>query len=506
MADETEAPKPETNSARRAREAGEKRAAKVLAKAEADRLEAQERANRDAYRTELRALPLLAMIPRLSPELRSPAHLAPWCAQIERAEHEAVRALCACPIRHFKTTSTLHGIVWLLLRKPTLRVILLTHSHGRAQTLGKQLRQLALAAHVGPATGWDTIDEWRNEAGGGVVIMSAEQSKLGYDCGALFFDDPIDELGWDDPLRRDAVDRTIAHYTARCMTAGQPGPVLGVASRGHPDDPIGRRLAREVVAWTYVHFPAIVDEGLPSERAFAPDVWSLAALKAMRAELREQDPFERIWHAQLMGDPQPEGSDLFGTPSLYDELPKFAYRTCFGVDFAYTDAPGADFFAAVAGRIYGRKLYVLEVQRHRLDAVLLESTCRALIAKYGRAPMWSYQAGPEVGLSRLLIQRGIPVGILPARYNKLVRAQKTMRRWNEGEILIPALRMRDGAENLWQPGFLQRVSLFRGHERDRDDEIDALVSMADAVLGGAAGAVERGAGAGSRRPYPGLLG
>lgn len=444
-------------------------------------------------------LPLLALIPSVSPDLTSPHHLSEWCTIIERAAVEPVRALCAVPIRHYKTTTTLHGIVWLLLRDPSRRIILLTHSHSRAQTLGKQLRQLAKATPIGPARGWDTIDEWRNDSGGGVVIMSADQSKLGYDCGALFFDDPIDELGWDDPNQRDAVDKTISHYTARCMSKGVPGPVLGVASRGHPDDPIGRRLARQAVNWEYIHYPAIMYEGTDRERAFAPDVWSLEALRAMRAELKESDPGERIWYAQLMGDPQPEGASLFGAPTMYTDLPTYGYRVGHGVDFAYTDAPGSDFFAAVTGRIYGRKLYLLEVQRHRLDATLLESTCKALLTKYGRAPMWSYQAGPEVGLSRLLIQRGIPVGIMPARYNKLVRGQKTVIRWNEGDILVPA---GDGA--LWRHGFLHRVSMFRGHEKDRDDEVDAMVSMSDAMLGGST--MVPGSVLGARKPYAGMLG
>ena len=451
--------------------------------------------------SDLKGLSLLELIPRLSPDLKPPYHLREWCELFERAATEPVRGLCACPIRHYKTTTTLHGIVYLLLRDPSRRIILLSHSHQRAQTLGKQLRQLAKETPVGPTRGWDTIDEWRNDAGGGVVIMSADQSKLGYDCGALVFDDPIDEMGWDEPATRDAVDKTIAHYTARCMSKGVPGPVLGVASRGHPDDPIGRRLARQAVAWTYVHYPAILDVGLSTERAFAPDVWSLEALKAMREELRESDPAERLWFAQLMGDPQPEGSDLFGPPTIYDALPTYAgWRVCHGVDFAYTDAPGSDFFAAMTGRVYGRKLYILEVQRHRLDATLLESTCKALLNKYGRAPMWSYQAGPEIGLSHLLIQRGIPVGIMPARYNKLVRAQKTIRRWNDGDILVPA-----AMGNYWQPGFLHRVSLFRGHERDRDDEVDAVVSAADAMLGGAttAGMPKT---EGRRKIYQGFLG
>lgn len=450
------------------------------------------------------SLSLLDFIPALSPEFKrdgydgSPRHLSDWCAIIESANRtDGVRALCDVPIRHYKTETTLHGIVWLLVQDPTREIIFLTHTLEAAQARGKRLRQIAESAGVGPAKGTNTITHWQNDRGGGVVVMSAAQSKIGYNCHALVVDDPIDEDAADDPEIREVVDKSIAHYTARCMRRGKPGPVLILMSRWHPDDPIGRRLSRG--GWEYVHHPAILDEGQATERAFAPNVWPLDELRKMRAELKQADPAERIWFAQLMGDPQPEGANLFGPPSRYESFPSGGYRVAYGVDFAYTDAPGSDYFAAVAARVYGRKVYILDVQRHKLDAVQLEDTCRVMLAEHGRAPLWSYQAGPEVGLSRLLLQRGIPIGIMPARYNKLVRAQKTVRRWNEGDVLVPA-------HAPWGPGFLHRVSLFRGHEKDRDDEIDALVSMCDAVLGGGGVAPQIGLNGRGARPYQGMLG
>lgn len=442
-------------------------------------------------------IPLVKFVRRLSPELDEPVHLTDYCDLLERASRlPGIRGLCDVPIRHYKTETTLHAIVWMLVEDPTREIIFLTHTLEAAQARGKRLRQLAEGAGVGPAKGTNTITHWQNDKGGGVVVMSAQQSKIGYNCHALIVDDPIDEDAADDPNIREVVDKTIAHYTARCMRRGQPGPVIILMSRWHPDDPVGRRLSRG--GWEYIHHPVISADGKP----FAPHVWDLPALEKMRAELKQADPTERIWFAQLMGDPQPEGSDLFGTPTIYDHLPSWGgWRVAHGVDFAYVDAAGADFFAAVTGRIYGRKLYILEVQRHRLDATLLESTCKALVNRHGRSTLWSYQSGPEVGLSRLLTERGLPIGVMQARYNKLVRAQKTIRRWNDGEILVPSAE-----ENPWQPGFLHRVSLFRGHEKDRDDEVDALVSVSDAMLGGAPNATLKSLGIESPKPYAGLMG
>lgn len=457
----------------------------------------------------LARISLAELIPALSPQFAPPTHLVDWCGMIQRALTEAIRGLCSVPIRHYKTETTVHGIIWLLLQDPSLRIMFLTHSFEAAAKWGKRIRQLAEAADMrasvdkgtfGPARGWNTIAEWRNDSGGGVVVMSADQSKIGYDCHVLIVDDSISEKDADDPVKRDEVDAAITFYTARCMRNGKPGAVLIVASRFHPDDPTGRRLARTAVLWEYIHHAAIEDEGLPSEHAFAPSVLGLGALKRIREELKESDPAERVWWSQFQNNPQPESSDLFGAPTHYAELPSWnGWRVVHMVDFAYSDAPGADFFAIGTGRAYGRKLYLLEFQRHKLDATLLESTCKATTNKYGPAPFWSYQSGPEIGLSKLLIQRGVRVAPMPARYNKLVRAQKTIRRWNEGDILVPA-----PSSALWVPGFLHRVSLFRGHERDKDDEVDALVSGADAALGGATTAA--GSAHGGRKPYTGMLG
>jgi predicted phage terminase large subunit-like protein len=466
------------------------------------REEQASRLGREALSNRLRSLPLLDMIPELTDHFRRPTHLERWCNLIERAESEPVRAMCSVPIRHGKTEATVHGIVWLLLKHPNWRIIFMTHSAEAAIKWGKRIRQLAEPTTIGPTKGWDQIAEWRNSEGGGVVVMSADQSKIGYDVDALVVDDPLDELHCNDPMVREAVDQAISMYTARCIKGGKRGPVLLVASRFHPDDPIGRRLTRTAVQWEYVHHAAITVDEDGDEHAFAPEVWPLDELNKTRAELRERDPSEVVWYAQFQNDPKPIGSSLFGPATFYTDLPTWhGWRVAHGVDFAYVDAPGSDFFAAVSARIYGRKLYIVDVQRHRLDATLLENTCSAIILKHGRGTLWSYQAGPEVGMSRLLAEKGIPVGVMHARYNKLVRAQKTIQRWNDGDILVPSP---DKAS--WVNGFLDRLSLFRGHDKDRDDEVDALVSMCDAMLGGAPSASLKSLGITGKKPYPGFLG
>jgi predicted phage terminase large subunit-like protein len=444
-------------------------------------------------------LPLLEFVHALSPDMAVPYHLSRLAGLIERTETEEVRGLSSVATRHGKTTLIEHGVARALRRNPKLEFCYFSFDADFSGKKSREMRNLAKVAGVTLSKDFDTIREWRTAEGGGLFACSVGQHVVGRGFNVIIIDDPLgsgEEA--DDPVRRAEVDAAIRFLTTRLHPGGS---IVINASRFHPDDPIGVRMVDEVVTWEHVEAPAIRYDTDNTRHALWPERWPLELLDRKRAELKIGDPNERTWFAQYQGDPQPESQNLFGAPHLYDELPTYAYRVCHGVDFAYTDAPGADFFAAMTGRIYGRKLYIVEVQRHRLDATLLESTCKAILNKYGRAPMWSYQSGPEVGLSRLLVERGVPVVPMQARYNKLVRAQKTIRRWNDGEILVPS-----PVNCAWQPGFLHRVSLFRGHEKDRDDEIDAVVSAADAMLGGAPNGTVKDLGIRGHKPYGGFLG
>jgi predicted phage terminase large subunit-like protein len=426
-------------------------------------------------------LPLLDLVPALSPHLSRPKHLRPWTDMIERAIAEPVRGLCSEPIRHYKTVTTLHGVVYILLKRPHWRIIVMTHEHKRAEWIGKFLRPLAKEAGIGPARGYDTITDWTNEFGGGVVVMSADQSSLGRDCDVLICDDPIDEFGAVDPKVRDTVDDAISHYTARAGSQGRVGSVLIVMSRWHPDDPIGRRLTRTAAKWEYVHEKAIRDDGT----AFAPAVMDLPTLEQKRAELREVDPSERLWHAQFQNDPLPDSLGLFRSPKRYTALSIGACRTVFGLDLAYSTKRRSDYFALVAMKIFteefpedgrmvvGQRGYVCAAWREKYDPAQAEQIIRVARGMYPGAVAFSYMAGPEIGTAHYLAERGIPIEVMPARYGKRTRAQKTIDRVNTGRILFP-----ESAP--WAPGMISRMILFTGDEAaGNDDEIDALVSASD---------------------------
>jgi hypothetical protein len=442
-------------------------------------------------------LGLLDFIPAVSPEFARPDHLKPWTDLIEAALFGGVRGLNAVPIRHHKTQTTIHGIAWLLVRDPTLRIIYMVADHEVANDRANRIRSVCEGAaqtagvDIGPERGQNVKTSWTNRFGGGVQVMSAKQSRLGQDVDILIVDDPISEFDAADSRVRTAVDMAIAHYTARAgRTGGKRGSVLIIMSRWHPDDPIGRRLTRKAEPWSYVHASAIIDAGGPDERAFAPWVMPLDELKRRREELREVDISERLWWAQFQNDPLPDALGLFRASARYDVMPGAPGGTTWhGLDMAYSAALGADKFAIVSGRAWRQSViekvdgraraairsigYVGHVRVGRWDPTAIEDAYWEATGLLPGGECYSYISGPEIGTVRHMAEHGVIVHPLKARYSKRIRAQRAIDLNNAGRLRLPA-------EAPWVQGFQQRMILFSGDERSTDDdEVDALVSGVD---------------------------
>lgn len=427
--------------------------------------------------------PLLEYIPKISPEFRPPFHMKRWIDVFERAARgEPVRAICTLPIRHFKTETTLHAVLWLLEHDPTLEIVLMTFSHERAMWLGKRLRLLAKRTDVGPRRGDDTITAWHNEQGGGCVVMSADMSREGFNCHALLVDDPIDEHGVKSKEQRDTVDQQITHYTSRCMRGGKPGPVLIVASRFDRDDPVGRRLARSAVKWEIIHEPAIYDLGLPTQRAFAPEVWDVPALMDIRNELRETDPYERVWWSRFMGDPQVNDGS-FGEPSRYVTMPAWAgFKDGAGFDLSYTRNKRSDFSSICIGRLERGTLYITAWWRFRAELHEALDALRGVRSAYGNMPFFSFMSGPEVAVARYMAFGNVPINYMKTSEPKFTRARRTIDAWNAGRIVLPKMTVAEGRATDIEKT-IDRIRNWHGVEDDPDDEADALVSLWEGLVG-----------------------
>lgn len=445
------------------------------------------------------------------------------CFEVDAPDH----LFCAGKgfvVTHNSETS-FHGMAWLLARDPTIRILVMLRDHDLATERAKRIKEICEAVGIETAKNHGVTASWKTPQGGGVTCMSAQQTRLGLDVDVLVFDDPLSEHDAADPKVREQVDRAIRHYTMRAGRPGRRGSVLGIMSPWHPDDPMGRRIARQTVEWNVIRSPAIryfsaegievaEDKGYARREAFAPSVMDLAELDTRRAEEREADPTERLWYAQFQCDPKPDVLGLFRPKEFrrYLALPTApGFRTVFGVDLEYSSSLSADYFALVVLRIWpetqiesgGRYVtrevaYVVAVWRERWDPARAAEIIKMAKGMYPGGVAYSYMSGPEIGTLHYMTNVGVHINYMPARYNKRVRAQRTidlcnapdLRNPGGGRVLFP-----DAAP--WLNGLLARMGLFSGDPKaGDDDEVDALVSAID---GGMAASVTAPRSLGKRR-------
>jgi phage terminase large subunit-like protein len=417
--------------------------------------------------------PLLDYIPTCDPRWTNPpTHLKEFVDVLEQAPYGSLRVLCSCPIRHYKTSCVIGAIAHWLKRYPKLRIIYMTFGIKRAENVSKDIRDTCQRMGIDPKKGFDTIQTWRNEEGGGVSVMSAQQSRLGEDVDILIVDDPFESgTDADKPEIRQTVDDTIAHYTMRLSRGGS---CIVVMSRWHPDDAIGRR---EKIGWRYIHRRAV--ETINGERvALAPEVRTLKELDDIRDDIRKQDPTERIWFSQWQNEPFTPSTNYLSDPLRYSVIPGWqGYIDAMGIDMAFTKGRLADWFAIVVVRIYMGSVYIRNAYRFKGDPREAAVELRVQQGSYGVVPIFSYVSGPERVAIGSLAEQGIAVQPMQAETNKLWRAQKMINLWNAGRILVPS-------HAPWVGPFIERAKNFRGVDGDDDDEVDALVSVVNAMMFG----------------------
>lgn len=402
--------------------------------------------------------PLLEFVPRISPHLEAPLHLAPLVAALEQAEREPVRIVISTPPQHGKSTVVLHALVRRLMRQPASRHAYVTYA---AQFARDQMFSAALIAErAGLQLQSESLDRWRTSSGGGVVATGIGGPLTGYAVdGLLVVDDYVkNRAEAESQIYR---ERTWEWFTSTALTRMHPGSsIVVVATRWHPDDLAGRLIDD---GWQWVNLPAIGADGKPLWEARRPLEW----LDAQRKQIGEHD-----WHALYMGQPRPRGGVLFKAPTYYTELPSNGYTVARGFDLAYSIRHGSDYSVIVTGRYCGDVLYIEDVWRGQVEAPTF-----ARIATAGRGPMYIYAHGTERGAIDLFRRDyRLPIIVRDASKagDKFVRSMRTVSSWNDGRIRVP-----ESAD--WLPAFLAEVESFTGVNDKHDDQVDALVALWDVL-------------------------
>jgi phage terminase large subunit-like protein len=415
-------------------------------------------------RNRRRSGPLMDFVPWVSPRWDAPRHLEPLVELFERiARGERVRALVSLPPQHGKTETTLHGLIWILLRKPETLAAFATYNQHYAYGRSRQAIELGKRAGLEFRDADQAMAEWRTKAGGGLLATGVGGTLTGYGVQLLVVDDPFkNRQEAESATVRDGVD---AWFRSTALSRLHPGAsALVVHTRWHPDDLIGR-LEREGT-YDVINLAAIRPDG----SALWPSRRPLEFIEDQRRDLGDYE-FESLY----LGRPKPRGASVFSGLTIGE--PAAAVRYAIGVDLAYSARTKSDYSTAVVLALDAHArpptACVVEVLRIQCDAPAFGARLAELSSRYPGAGLHWYAGGTEKGVADLLASQGVKIQTRPALADKFVRAQATAAAWNGGRITVRRAP--------WLDVFARELSSFTGAGDLHDDQVDALVAAWDAL-------------------------
>jgi hypothetical protein len=319
----------------------------------------------------------------------------------------------------------------------------------------------------------------------------------------VFLDDPYKNAQEaEDAENRERIE---GKFADEILTRMAPqGSIIIVASRWVEEDLSGTKIAE---GYEHVHLEAVRVDEHGEEHALCP--WgpdksaprTLEWLLGVKAALVKAGR-ESTWWSLYQGRPMPKGAGVFEDAEVVDDVPMGVsiIRMCWGLDLSFSVGSRGDRTALVLlGLGSDGMVYVLFVWSARQGVEEAKPALRGSLAtQESSTPIAAYAAGPEVASYKALMadpkdEDGGPlrVEVMPARFNKYVRARRTAGRWNGPRIRKPGEPRRAGIRVLkrpWTAPYLRIMKSFTGADGATDDEVDATVAAHDRLMLGADGA------------------
>jgi predicted phage terminase large subunit-like protein len=547
-----------------------------LTEAEREELDAL-RALRDNVET------LKPFIDRSDPRHPSPVHAKEWREVFERSRVRPTRTLVTGPPRHAKTWTVKHGLAYSLTYDPAVESSYV--SAGAQLSIDKSVEVRDIVRRNGGGV-LGRQNNWRTPQGGRLIALGIGGQYNGTGTtGMQVVDDPFPTASHalSPNYRKKVID--FKEGTADNRLEGGASQLI-FHTRFHPRDLIGHLLATEPERWNHIHKPAVLgfdeaaadnelrkererqdikrryragllERGTPIPEQLQPDYPSWAGLRELalpvsdelrpdlesigRALWPEYWPIARLlplmrhkrwWAALYMGNPRPDGAQVFYEPARFlladwrtpDGFRLVAHRVGIGGDPAATESQTADHSAAVlmAMQGYGNatRAWVLDVYRQQVQTTTFAQVLVRWQRKYRCAvhveAVAGFRAVPQVMnlVAQLSAQQWkcrthgvveeprvlqtlrsdgaharscttcgeyleIDTGALrveeaPALGGKLLRASPMAATWNDGRVLVPQ-------DASWADGYIQRHLDFTGLGDEEDDEVDAGAHVFNAL-------------------------
>lgn len=420
---------------------------------------------------------LMSFIPYTSPQYNAPLHLKPMCNVIDRIKNkQSVKALITTPPQHFKTSTLMHAIPYVLHSRPELMFAYASYSSEKAQA--KTIKALDYAIRTKVDLNFEYMQKklWFTKQDGGLLTTSIEGGSTGDRVNVYLIDDPVkDRIEAESTIRRETV---WDWFTDVVETRLRPDDsIIIVMTRWHDDD-LGGRIIKNRPEFEIIRLPALCDNlditgrneqidyfNREYDTALLPEVFPTEYLRQIR------DKKKYTFTSLYQGLPQPREGRIFKTPFFYSELPKEGYQLYAACDLAYTEKSRADHSAITVLLNFKEKNYVIYNERWQKDLTFTKNHLKFLQTKYN-TPFGIEANGPQKAVYDTLEDFGLDVIPIQPIGDKLARSYDCAEDWNNGDLLIPDTKE---IQADWLNDFLEEITNFTGIKDSEDDRVDSLV-------------------------------
>lgn len=338
------------------------------------------------------------------------------------ADGEHSKQIWMLPSQMGKTTTLTWGIVWLLDRDPTVRIMYVSYDGDRAVEVGGAARDIAEGRHPDVAPEMSALlrfrlradqrarGRWTTEQGGGLYCVGILGGITGFPQDVVLGDDLI--KGWEAAHSPATRNKTWNIYRSqmRMRLQGNDDPVIIVGTRWHEDDIQARLMAaaeqhEAMDQWHVVRLAAIAEEPRPDSSdplLRSPDPLGRApgeVIEPLRFPKAEVDARRVVlgtylWTAMEQGRPAPEEGDIVKRAwfKIGDSLPEKADEWLSSADTKMLDKEGGDFAVVQVWCRTGKDCWLVDQVRGQWDQSMTENAIALMAVRWPQCKRHAIEA------------------------------------------------------------------------------------------------------------------
>jgi predicted phage terminase large subunit-like protein len=414
-------------------------------------------------------------------------HIQVLAAKLEEVRRGSCKRLIAnVPPRHLKS----HAIsiafpAWVLGHDPAKQILSVTYAQDFSDNLARKSRTLMTSPFYEGlfdtrlSKGREAVSDFETTDGGTRFSTSVGGVLTGRGADIIIIDDPLKA---DDALtaRRRSVNEWFDNTVRSRLNSQEKGAIIIVMQRLHADDLVAHVQQHE--SWDVLSFPAIAEQdeaydfltpyGRRRIHRSTGEILQPALLSPTTLESQRRGMTEYNFVAQYLQDPQPPSGIIVKREWLKyygpGDLPKQFDQIFQSWDTANKDTELSNFSVCTTWGLKDRRLFLLDVYRHKLEFPDLKRAVRELAALHrAQIVLIEVKASGSSLIQELRAEHFSLVRAAPAMDgDKVMRLRAQTAKIEGGFVLFPK-------QAHWLEAYLGELISFPNPKHD--DQVDSTV-------------------------------